>query len=96
MNYKTYLALLRLKMLEFAIAWKDNKKGAVKLAYLLGEIFLAICLLPLIYAYIQLTNITGWDPIIATLWQDYFFILLVVAVVVGFIMQIMPRGGKVP
>ena len=84
-----YSVYIKAKAHEFS----KNKKGAIQLGTLLGEIVLAGVLLPLIYSIIQATNTTGWDKIVVTLWKDYFFLLLVVGVVIGFVIQVMPRRG---
>ena len=69
-----------------------KRSGKVHISALMVEIFMASILLPAAIAAIVATNTTAWDPVAATFWTTYLPILMVVAVVIGIVYPILPRG----
>lgn len=79
---------------QFKAAWNKKRSGKVSISALIVEIFMAAILLPAAIAAIAATNTTDWDATAATFWTTYLPILIVVAVVIGIVYPILPRGGK--
>lgn len=77
---------------QFKATWDKKRSGKVHISALIVEIFMASILLPAAIAAILATNVTGWDTTAATFWTAYLPILLVVAVVIGIVYPILPRG----
>lgn len=69
-----------------------KRSGKVHISALIVEIFMASILLPAAIASIIATNTTGWDSTASTFWVTYLPILLVVAVVIGIVYPVLPRG----
>lgn len=72
--------------------WNKKRSGKVHISALIVEVFLASILLPAAIAAIVATNTTGWDSTASTFWTVYLPILLVVAVVIGIVYPVLPRG----
>lgn len=69
-----------------------KRSGKVSISALIVEIFMAAILLPAAISAIADTNTTDWDSTAATFWGTYLPILIVVAVVIGIVYPILPRG----
>ena len=72
-----------------------KRSGKVSISALIVEVFMASILLPAAIAAIVGTNTTGWDSTAATFWVTYLPILIVVAVVIGIVYPVLPRGKGV-
>lgn len=69
-----------------------KRSGKVSISALIVEVFMASILLPAAISAIVATNTTGWDATASTFWITYLPILIVVAVVLGIVYPVLPRG----
>ena len=72
-----------------------KRSGKVSISALIVEVFMASILLPAAISAIVGTNTTGWDSTASTFWVTYLPILIVVAVVIGIVYPVLPRGKGV-